>query len=89
VTPLGSPASHGASSVEKQIAFGRLFPGTGRFTFGFTPLHYAVTLHSGTTDTLKELLKAGADRHIRNPKGRTPLEEARRYKHSRLADALK
>lgn len=57
--------------------------------FGFTPLLYAVTLDHGNTDTLNELLKAGADRRIRNPKGRTPLEEARRYRHSRLADALK
>jgi ankyrin repeat protein len=57
--------------------------------FGFTPLLYAVTLDNGTTDTLKELLKAGADRRVRNSKGRTPLEEARRYKHPRLADALK
>ena len=57
--------------------------------FGFTPLLYAATLDHGNTDTLKELLKAGADRGIRNSKGRTPLEEARRFKHSRLADALK
>jgi ankyrin repeat protein len=57
--------------------------------FGFTPLLYASTLDNGNTDALKELLKAGADRRIRNLKGRTALEEARRYKHSQLADALK
>ena len=57
--------------------------------FGFTPLLYAATLDHGNTETLKELLKAGADRGVRNPKGRTPLEEARRYKHFQLADALK
>jgi ankyrin repeat protein len=57
--------------------------------FGFTPLLYAVTLDNGNIDALRELLKAGADRRIRNPKGRTPREEARRYKHFQLADALK
>ncbi len=57
--------------------------------FGFTPLLYAVTLDNGNADAVRELLKAGADRGIRNLKGRTPLDEARRYKHSEQADALK
>jgi len=57
--------------------------------FGFTPLMYAATLDHGNTDTLRELLKAGADRSIRNLEGRTPLQQARRLKHSQLADALK
>jgi ankyrin repeat protein len=57
--------------------------------FGFTPLMYAATLDHGNTETLQELLKAGADRSIRNLEGRTPLQQARRLKHSQLADALK
>jgi ankyrin repeat protein len=56
---------------------------------GFTPLMYAATLDHGNTDTLLEILKAGADRSIRNAEGRTPLQQARRLKHSQLADALK
>jgi ankyrin repeat protein len=35
------------------------------------------------------LLAAGADRNIRNDEGRTALEQARRYKHTALANALK
>ena len=57
--------------------------------FGFTPLMYAATLDHGNTETIEELLKAGADQSIRNLEGRTPLQQARRLKHSQLADALK
>ena len=38
---------------------------------------------------LKALLKAGADKSIRNYEGRTPLAQAQHYKHSRLAQALR
>jgi len=64
-------------------------PLDARDDFGFTPLMYAVTLDNGNTYAIEELLKAGADRGIRNQEGRTPLDQARRYKHSQLADALK
>jgi ankyrin repeat protein len=57
--------------------------------FGYTPLMYAATVDEGDTETLKALLAAGADRTIRNGDRRTALEQARRYKHSALADALK
>jgi ankyrin repeat protein len=57
--------------------------------FGFTPLMYAVTLDQGDTDALRALLAAGADRRIRNGEGRTPLEQARHYKHADQADVLK
>jgi ankyrin repeat protein len=56
---------------------------------GFTPLMYAATLDHGDTRTVQALVKAGADRGIRNPDGRTPADQARRLKHARLADALK
>jgi ankyrin repeat protein len=56
---------------------------------GFTPLMYAATVDVGDTDTLKALLSSGADRRIRNDQGRTPLEQARHYKHARIADALR
>jgi len=56
---------------------------------GFTPLMYAATVDVGDTDTLKALLSAGADRRIRNDQGRTPLDQARHYKHARIADALR
>ncbi len=57
--------------------------------FGFTPLMYAATVDVGSLDTLKALLAAGADRRIRNDADRTPLEQARHYKHADLAAALK
>jgi len=57
--------------------------------FGYTPLMYAASVDEGDTATLKALLAAGADRSIRNDEGRTALEQARRYKHTELADALK
>ena len=56
---------------------------------GFTPLMYAATIDFGDTDVLKALLKAGADKTIRNFEGRTPAAQARQYKHSRLEAALR
>lgn len=56
---------------------------------GFTPLMYAATVDVGDTATLKALLQAGADRTVRNDQGRTPLDQARHYRHTRIADALR
>jgi ankyrin repeat protein len=56
---------------------------------GFTPLMYAATIDQGDTATLRELLKAGADRKIRNTDGKTALDLARRFKHTQHIDALK
>jgi ankyrin repeat protein len=56
---------------------------------GFTPLMYAATVDVGDTETLKALLDAGADRRIRNDQGRTPLDQARRFKHARIVNALR
>jgi ankyrin repeat protein len=56
---------------------------------GFTPLMYAATVDVGDTETLKALLAAGADKRIKNDDGRTPLDQARRYRHAQIADALK
>jgi ankyrin repeat protein len=53
--------------------------------FGYTPLMYAATIDFGDTAVLKELLKAGADRNIRNESRRTALEQARFYKHDGIA----
>ena len=55
---------------------------------GYTPLMYAASVDEGDTETLKALLAAGADRSIRNGEKRTALEQARRYKHTAVADAL-
>jgi ankyrin repeat protein len=57
--------------------------------FGFTPLMYATTIDFGDTEPVKELLKAGADRKIKNYEGRTALDQARRYKHADLGAALR
>jgi len=55
---------------------------------GYTPLMYAATIDFGDAEILRALLNAGADKTIRNYEGRTPLAQARRYKHSRLAEVL-
>jgi ankyrin repeat protein len=55
---------------------------------GFTPLMYAATIDFGDTATLSALLTAGADRTIKNESGRTPLQQARRLGHIRLARVL-
>ena len=57
--------------------------------FGFTPLMYAATLDQGETDALETLLKAGADRGIKNEDGRTPLQQAQRLGHRQQANVLK
>jgi ankyrin repeat protein len=56
---------------------------------GFTPLMYAATIDFGDDDVLKALLNAGADKSIRNSENRTPLAQAKYYKHSRLEQALR
>jgi hypothetical protein len=50
---------------------------------------YAATVDVGETGAVKALMAAGADRRIRNDKGRSPLAQARYYKHADLAAALK
>ena len=57
--------------------------------FGFTPLMYAATVDEGNIDAARVLLNAGADRSIRNKEKRTALDQARRYKHAKLAEALR
>ncbi len=55
---------------------------------GYTPLMYAATIDFGDTATLDALLASGADRTIRNPSGRTPLQQAQRLGLANLAKAL-
>jgi ankyrin repeat protein len=55
---------------------------------GFTPLMYAATIDFGDTAALRALLAAGAQRTPRNNDGRTALQQARFYKHTRLAAVL-
>jgi ankyrin repeat protein len=56
---------------------------------GFTPLMYAATIDFGDTATLDALLRAGADRGIRNGQGRTPRAQALYLRHQHLAQALR
>lgn len=55
---------------------------------GFTPLMYAATIDFGDTSVMQALLKAGADKSIRNYEGRTPLAQARYFRHASLAAVL-
>ncbi len=61
----------------------------GADDFGFTPLMYAATIDFGNAESVKELLKTGADRSVRNYDGRTALQQARRFKHAHLEAPLK
>ncbi len=56
---------------------------------GYTPLMYAATIDFGDTETLKALLKAGADPFIRNHDGRTAREQARHFHHAAIEAALR
>jgi ankyrin repeat protein len=56
---------------------------------GFTPLMYAATIDMGETAVAQALVNAGADRGIRNPAKRTPLAQARHYRHRQLEELLK
>ena len=56
---------------------------------GFTPLMYAATIDFGDAEVLKALVKAGADKSVRNSEGRTALAQARHYKHAHLEAALR
>ena len=44
--------------------------------FGYTPLHVAVTSSEklGSTRNVKALLLRGADRNVKDSKGRTPMD---------------
>jgi ankyrin repeat protein len=57
--------------------------------FGFTPLMYAATIDFGDAETLTALVNAGADRTIRNDQGRTALDQAHYYRHTRLEAVLR
>lgn len=57
--------------------------------FLYTPLMYAATIDFGETWVLQALLKAGADKSIRNDQGRTALEQARYFQHGAIAAALR
>ena len=56
---------------------------------GYTPLMYAATIDFGDTATLDALVAAGANRTIKNGSGRTPLQQAERLGHAKLAAALR
>jgi ankyrin repeat protein len=57
--------------------------------FHYTPLMYAATIDFGDTLSAQALLKAGADRKIRNDQGRTAIEQARHYRHVNLETVLR
>jgi ankyrin repeat protein len=57
--------------------------------FGYTPLMYAATVDEGDTETLRALLAAGANATLKNDEGRTPLQQARRLKHTDIVRVLR
>jgi hypothetical protein len=50
---------------------------------------YAATIDFGDTRSLRALLDAGADPHIRNAEGRDAREQARYFRHAQLEAAFR
>ncbi len=55
---------------------------------GFSPLMYAATLDFGETQTLRALLKAGADPRLVNKEGKNAIQQAETLKHAQALSAL-
>ncbi|MET0617616.1 MAG: ankyrin repeat domain-containing protein [Luteibacter sp.] len=55
---------------------------------GYTPLLLAASIDFGDTEMMELLLEAGARVDIRNPAGRTALDLARDYQHTRFVPIL-
>ena len=56
---------------------------------GLTPLMYAALQDPGHDRLVRELLKAGAKVELKSPAGQTALDYAEKYRHERLAAALR
>ncbi|MEO5922642.1 MAG: ankyrin repeat domain-containing protein [Bryobacteraceae bacterium] len=56
---------------------------------GYTPLMYAASIDFGETKTLDALLKAGANRDIKDYKNRTALQHAQRLGHAAIIAKLR
>jgi ankyrin repeat protein len=57
-------------------------------TIGFTPLLYAASIDFGDSAIIDLLLKSGARADVRTKDGLTPLDIARKYKHTHLIASL-
>jgi ankyrin repeat protein len=55
---------------------------------GYTPLLLAASIDFGDTAMMELLLEAGARVDIRNPDGKTALDLAREYQHTRFVPVL-
>ena len=55
----------------------------------FTPLMYAATIDFGDAETLRALVRAGANPAIRNDKHRTARQQARYFRHAQLEAGLR
>ena len=59
---------------------------TPRFLRGKTALHWAAD--QGNDEAVNLLLKAGANTNIKDVKGETPLEKAKKYEYTSTAKIL-
>jgi ankyrin repeat protein len=55
---------------------------------GFSPLMYAATLDFGETQTMRALLKAGADPKLANKDGKNAIQQAESLKHTQMIPIL-
>jgi ankyrin repeat protein len=75
------------------VALARLFIARGANVnaigkSGYTPLLLAASIDFGDTEMMELLLKAGARIDIKNPAGKTALDLAREYQHTRFVRIL-
>jgi ankyrin repeat protein len=82
MTPLHwSVVAHHADAAKALLAGGAEVNVVDRF--GYTPLMYASTIDYGDAETAALLLKAGADRSIKDKKGQTAMDHAHDFPYIR------
>ncbi|MBD8043435.1 ankyrin repeat domain-containing protein [Arthrobacter sp. Sa2BUA2] len=86
------PASEHGHTETVRILLGAGVPVNHVNNLGWTALQEAILLNNGgprQQDVVRQLLAAGADPGIRDPQGRTALENAVRLGYTRIAEIIR